>query len=428
MRTAIAAQRLGTALDEAGPAKVEIRMLGDHLEKFDASSLTGESRAEAISRWSGLHIPGSPRIPFTLPRESENWLVSDGTDQIVNTWMRNAGFSRTIAVGSLTENTAITAVMARRALQPETPHHGSVWVTNMGSGNSIRALTIRVDGQIIVSEDIEIAPGGETYRSFGVPTGTAVVAATLLPADALALDDTLEIALGSLRPVAVDFNKLCGSHFSAAMNAHPGLELHTGAEQKPELTVRCTPFPRPLASASISVHTGNNYEAITGLVEWHQPIPELSGMFLDRSWLQINKDSAPPLSDRTLLSAPDMNLSLIDAQAGVVDVFLDLESAPIVERLEYPLLVNTLVELALARPVLDPVVLATRNPAESRIDRQSVADITASPVAVPQVRTDLAPYLLAMAALLLLVDIILSLQEGALRRKPVSTRVSGSTT
>jgi len=84
------------------------------------------------------------------------------------------------------------------------------------------------------------------------------------------------------------------------------------------------------------------------------------------------------------------------------DVYLDFESAPIVERLEYPLLVNALVELALARPVLDPVVRATRNLVESRIARQPEPGIIASPAPVMHARTDMTPYLLVLATLLLL--------------------------
>jgi hypothetical protein len=110
-----------------------------------------------------------------------------------------------------------------------------------------------------------------------------------------------------------------------------------------------------------------------------------------------------------------MGLSLIDAQAGAIDVFLDFESAPIVERLEYPLLVNALVELALARPVLDPVVRATRNLAESRIARLPESGSINSPAAVMHTRTDLTPHLLVLATLLLLADILISLPAGTLR-------------
>jgi len=201
-RTAIAARKLGAALDEADPAKVQIRLLSDHRLQFDASALAGEPRAAAIARWADSHRPGSPQIPFTLPRVTENWLVSDGADRRVNAWMDDAVFSRTIAVGSETENAAITAIMARRSLQQTTLHHGSVRVHNLGAADSKRILSVRADGQVILNEDIEITPGGAIYRSFRVPADTALVVATLLPGDALVLDDTLEIALDGLHASA----------------------------------------------------------------------------------------------------------------------------------------------------------------------------------------------------------------------------------
>jgi hypothetical protein len=414
-RTVIAARKLGAALDEADPAKVQIRLLSNHRQQFDASALAGEPRSAAIVSWADSHRPGSPQIPFTLPRETENWLVSDGADHRVNAWMDGVVFSRTIAVGSETENAAITAIMARRSLQQTALHHGSVRVHNLGTADSKRTLTVRADGQVVLDEDIEITPGGVIYRNFRVPADAALVAARLLPGDALALDDTLEIDMDGLRPVMVDFDNRCGSHFSGALKAHPGLELRAGTEQETALAVRCAPSPEPSAIPSISVHSATAYQAVTGPVQWHRPLPGLSGMTLDPSWLLINPDSARPPSNLTLLSSPDMELSLIDAQAGAIDVFLDFESAPIVERLEYPLLVNALVELALARPVLDPVVHATRNLTESHIARQPEPGIIASPAAIMHTRTDMTPYLLVLATLLLLADVLISLPGGTLR-------------
>lgn len=415
-RIAIAAQRLADALDEADPAKVEILLLGEHLEKLDASALAGELRLDAINRWLGLHMPERPQIPFHLSRGAENWLVSDGANQVVNAWMKKAGFSHTITVGGLTENTAITTIMARRALQPATQHHGSVRVKNLGAVDSARTLTVYADDQVIFTDELEIKSGDKTFLNFRIPTHSKLLRAVLLPADTLSLDDTLETDLSMLRPAAVDFDERCGSHLGAALRAHPGLALHAGADKTIELSVQCGVAPGISASASIFVHIGNNYQAVKGPVHWHQPVPGLSGMFLDHSWVLINPESARPPSDHTLLSSPDMEFALIDTQAGVVDVFMDLESVPIVERLEYPLLVNMLVELALARPVLDPIVRAKRNSDESRITRQPIADISDSQLATKQTRTDLTPYLITLAMLLLLLDTLILLRAIPRRR------------
>jgi hypothetical protein len=412
-RTAIAARRLGEALDEADPTTVRVRALGDHRREFDVSAPAGESRIAAIAGWAETLDPGTPEIPFALPPETEHWLVSDGADQQVNAWIGDARFSRRIAVGSATENAAVTALMARRALPRSELPYGSVRVRNLGAADNRRTLTVRADGEIILDEDVSITPGGSIVRSFRLPADAARVVARLRPDDALALDDTLEIALDGLRPVVVDFDDRCGSHFRSALSANPGLDVRAGSGGETALTVRCAPSPDPPPPPSISVHTAIDYQPATGPAQWHRAVPELSGMSLDPSWLLLNPESAPPLSDQTLLSSPGTGLSLIDLQAGAIDVFLNFVSAPLVERPEYPLLVNALVELALERPVLDPVIRTARTPAESRIARQPEPGHSASPAPVEQAGADLTPHLVGLALLLLLADVLVSLPAGA---------------
>jgi hypothetical protein len=414
-RTAIAARKLGESLDEVDPETVRMRALSDHRRQFDASADTGESRVAAIARWADTHDPGSIQIPFALPPETEHWLVSDGADQRVNDWTSETAFSRRIVVGSETENSAVTALMARRALQRTTLLHAAVRVQNLGTADSKRTLNIRADDRIVLDEDVAISPGGSIYRSFRVPADTARVVARLQPDDALILDDTLQIALDGLRPVAVDLDGRCGSHFGSALSANPGLDLRASKEGKTALNVQCAPSPDPLtATPSISVHTASDYQRVTGPVQWQRTVPELSGMYLHPSWLLLNPDSARPPSDQTLMSSPDMGLSLIDMRAGAVDVFLNLTSERIVKRPEYPLLVNALVELALARPVLDPVLRVTRPPAESRIARQLESGNLPALAVIRQASIDLTPYLLFLALLLLLADVLVCLPAGTL--------------
>jgi hypothetical protein len=77
-------------------------------------------------------------------------------------------------------------------------------------------------------------------------------------------------------------------------------------------------------------------------------------------------------------------------------------------------LVNALVELALARPVLDPVLRVTRPPAESRIARQLESGNLPALAVIRQASIDLTPYLLFLALLLLLADVLVCLPTGTL--------------
>jgi hypothetical protein len=412
-RTAIAAQTLGAALEAAGPATVQVRALSDHRRQFDATALAGEQLIEAVFRRADSDEPRSPRIPLILPREREHWVVSDGADQRINAWTNDTAMLRSIAVGSKTENAAVTAIMARRALQDAALLFGAVRVHNLGAAETTRTLSVRADGRVIFNEDMAIGPGDSIYRDFRAPADTGSLVAELAPADALTLDDTLEIALDALRPLTVDFDSRCGSHFRRAIDAHPGLQFRAGTERPTALTVRCAPSPGPSAAPSISVHTAIDYRPLTEEVQWRRSVPGLSGMSLHPSWLRIAPASAPPQSHLTLLGSPAAGLSLIDAQSGSVDVFLDLEWAPLVERPVYPLLVNALAELALARPVLDPVIRVARDPAESRIAPQPAAGGSPPSATVTQARTDLTGYLLLLATALLVADLLISLPVGA---------------
>lgn len=413
-RTAMAAQELAAALEAVGPATVRVRALSDHRRQFDATSLAGGQLVEAIVRRAAPAESGSPRIPFILPPEREQWVVSDGADTRVNDWTGDASQLRSMVVGSETENAAVTAIMARRSLQDAALNFGSVRAHNLGADETTRTLTVRADSRVIFSEEVAIGAGSPMYRDFRVPAGTARLVAKLSPADALILDDELEVALDGLRPAVVDFDNRCGPNFRRAIDAHPGLRFRSGAERETALTVQCASSPGPSVPPSISVHTAGDYRGLTGDAWWRGSVPGLGGMLLEPSWLRVDPGSAPPQSDLTLLASPDDGLALIDGQPGIVDVFLDLEWAPFTERSEYPLLVNALVELALGRPVLDPLIRAGRNPAESRIARRPAAGASAPAVSATGGGMDLTGYLLALAVVLLLADLFVCL--------PVRTR------
>jgi hypothetical protein len=143
-------------------------------------------------------------------------------------------------------------------------------------------------------------------------------------------------------------------------------------------------------------------------LRWHRPIPGLSDLPLERMPLLVNTEAARAPSEFTLLSASESQLSLLDLQAGSLNVFMDVQSGSIAEASLYPLLVNALVELALDRDVLDPVVRTERQRGDSSIARQTLPEPAVAPTDGTTAGTDLAPYCVALALLLLVADILLS--------------------
>ena len=109
-------------------------------------------------------------------------------------------------------------------------------------------------------------------------------------------------------------------------------------------------------------------------------------------------------------------LSLLDLQAGSLNVFMDVQSKSIAEDSLYPLLINALVERALGRAVLDPVARTERQLGDSSIARQALPEPAVAPSVGTRAGTDLAPYLVALAMLLLMADILLSSGWGSSSR------------
>ena len=180
-RSAMAARSLAAALEGVQPTQVRIRALSDHRIQLDLSEMDSERRATAIVEWEGSRSPGRPQIPFALVQATENWLLSDGADRRVNAWVDDTALARTIMVGSASENAAVTAITARRALQQNALFYAAVRIHGLGEADSKRTLVVRADDQVILREDITVAAGGMAHRSFRVPTDAAGLTASLIP-------------------------------------------------------------------------------------------------------------------------------------------------------------------------------------------------------------------------------------------------------
>lgn len=416
MRYAVGARSLDAALAEVGATDARLRSLTGLREPLAVGASAGPERVAAIERWAASGVTGSLRMPVAFPRTTENWLVSDGADARLGRWLAEAPLAHIITVGAETENVAITRLMGRRSLQQDNVLEISVLVQNLGVQATDRTLGLQVGGRLLRSEDVRIAAGEVTHRGFQVPAGSADVIAWLSPEDALIQDDKLELNLDALRPVVVGLDARCGSRLGAALRANPGLEVRSATARDRSLAVDCSGSPTPSSLPSLFVADGDDFVPVTSRLRWHRSIPGLSELPLEQMPLRVNAESARAPSDITLLSALEPQLSLLDLQAGSLNVFMDMQSGSIAEDSRYPLLVNALVELAMGRAVLDPVVRTERHPGDSSIARQTLPEPTAAPTVDTTAGTELTPYLLALAVFLLVADILLSLGLGSASR------------
>lgn len=421
-RSVMAVDRLVDALLQETKTKIMVRSLGNHATTLDLSRVQPDEWQKLLSAWVNAQPHGSLQYPKALPSAAEHWVVTDGSDPGINDWLRTAPVNRVILVGHGTENAAITRLALRRSLTSSGKLHGILTARNTGNESTDRQLEIHVNGKLVSSSTLTLKPGASVQHNFTLPTGNGPVSARLLPTDALELDDELVITLDEFRKAKVFVRGSCGNKLRAVLDAHPGLIMTKempGQEQEPGttgVTIDCSGIPLKTGGPTIVIHPASAYQPVTEVAHWHNGSGHLQQILLEADWLAVT-DAGPIAGDRMpLLSAGTTPLLLTSTPAGIVDVFIDLESPALVQRPVYPVLVSGLIELALGRILLDPVVTARRDVLESmiqpRLEWHSTVD---SQLSVQYGYTSLAPQLTALAVLLLLIDILIMPRNQARR-------------
>jgi hypothetical protein len=405
-RLALAVRTIQNAITETDDAAITIRFLSEHgeLREFSADNLNAQLMKLE---------PAPPHLPLVLASDSDHWLVTDGADDRLNAWSEQ--LTRTLVVGTAVQNVALSNLSARRSLQSRDHLTGSVRLDNFSvDASDTRVLTIIADGNSVFTTDPQKISPGTNWLHFNIPAATSQVTARLSSGDALSLDDELILELATLDPVDVLLDSQCGGNLSAALRANQGLRT-TDSAKNADVIVSCPEMlahPNKTIDASLtpelSIVSDDRYVPVRNELRWHlnNSLSERKNMNLPLAsgWLKTGFHG-PPVTKQTLLSSPDMNLSLLELQPRGTSTTLDLETASIVARPEYPLLINALIEATLNRAILDPIAAVSRSVDESRIQRRINSRDENSALAASTASIDLAPYLLFVALGLLMVDL-----------------------
>jgi len=403
-RAALAGEALAEALGHRpGAGPITLRSLSDPTRALGVTR-TGEShRREVLRGWLGREgaEPATP-APATLDPASEHWLVTDGADERVAAWAAQAPLARVVQVGAESENGALTWLGVRPALDGSGDLVGTVGSQHLGLRPSAREVVIEVDGQVHAHWPVSLAPGAPTQRGFRLPAGPhRTVLARLEPADALAADDGLTLALPE-RPLPTRVTGGCGRHLGAAIATHPALTPAPPGGPA-ALTVSCGPAPAgETTGALLRVHGPGPRPAgpTPRRVLASGPLAELD---LEPGWLRPAGGS-PPTGANVLLEL-DGRPAVTAGPAQRVDVLLDLEWPDLARQPGYPALVAALLDTLAGRDLTSGVAQARRDPVASRVQPLPLppaAPAVAASVTVPR---DLSPWLLTLAAALIAVDL-----------------------
>lgn len=244
-RAAHAAVALRAALADARAPSATLFVSGAgkgpaRIDGLDSAALAARftSAAEAAAA-----AAASRALPPPLPPGVSAWLVTDGTRR---SDAAPGGYSRIITVGESTENLGIAALALRLHPRDASLLQGSVQVHNAGTRHGERALVLSQGQRTLAEWPVSVAAGATEVRHFDIPRAVgARLLARLEPADALVIDDELQITAEPLQPLAAQIAPECPATVRAAVAANPRLEAAGAA---PTLMIFCAARPPPRAS------------------------------------------------------------------------------------------------------------------------------------------------------------------------------------
>ncbi len=418
------------AMDQAGVAQAQVRLLqhpGNGIRLNKADRKQWPQHLQAL-----LQLLPAPRQrplpPLPLPA-GVHWLVSDGADRRLQQWVETARIGRVIQVGEMSENSAITGLSLRRSLQRTESAEGLIQVINSGRQAQQRTLQLWQNDTLLQSWTLTLAAGAKARRAFSLtPAGDTRVEARLLPPaakaqDPLPQDDSLSLRLDSddwRYPLALE--KSCGEALDSALQALPGTRITTADDDQARLVIGCGPqFPQGSQNL-IWFRPQPQPRALPDPPLWHTTTAP-DALTLEPETLYSELPS-PPANGDLLLSAGDVPLILRRQGPGLqLEVRLALDPA-LTRHPSFPILLAELLRLAGSPALLQRIWQQERAAAESRIGPNPVPATTGTdgrqrtPDAVHPISSspsapgaggpgsDLRPWLILLAALLLLYDII----------------------
>ncbi len=394
---------LRRALQESGAGRVTLRSLSDPArtmldrdpDAFDAGEWLAASQGEP-----------DPPAAALLSRDSAHWLVTDGANEQLVEWAVSAPLQRIIRVGVATENVAVTRIAARRNLDSAGSFDLLIDVSNQGSDSANRELQLASATGDFYTRMLALRAGETRHLTATHAVGENELTASLSPADAVALDDSLTLSLAEIARIPVALDVLCPAPLALAIRAHPTL-LVVPAGETAELQLNCSDRV-PLAPAVLRFHTAATAPVDVSL-EWWPGAGRLQELQLRQDWMAAAAWNVEPEGEYETLLAANQRPLLIrrPSRPTVLETVLDMSRPEFVRQPEYAALIAGLIDLALGRTLLDAVAIATIDPGASDIVPSEVVASEGTQLRHGAIRQPLSDLLLALAALVLLADMLL---------------------
>jgi len=399
MRIEQGIQKLLSKLESEEITEATIRSLQDPSRTLQ---LTPQNRA-TLKRWLSTSPQAiSNSLPSPTPSEHETWLVTDGANNKLQDWADKARIAQVIQVGSATENTTITRLSIRPSVA-QTSFTGVVSIANQGNKATTRKLQIHIEEKILDEQTLSLQPSETQHHTFTIPYNSAnLISARLLePKDALTNDDHLSL---SIKETKIALTGNCGKPMQALLKALPGIRLSTPTSAA--LTIACANKQPSVAGDTIWFHTEDKTQQINQLPYWGLSAGQLNQLNLQPAQLLVHIAQTPS-KGQPLLTADGIPLiSFQSTPKHLMEVRLDIHTPQLTDHPIFPTLVTGFMEYALGQKLLDRIHTVQNPPLQSKLqpkllhtDNRSIGSSYIS-------TTDLTPYIIIAALILLLLDLL----------------------
>ncbi len=402
---------------QLGVAQVQTLASSQPGRAFALRTLGGSQAQLPLTRLSSLRPRAAeadlPAIG-TLDRNSEHWLVTDGTDAGLATWAGKAGIARVFVTGSTTENVALLALAARPDLKTASRLALEVTVANNGASAATRTLELFAGKELLLRRTLRMQPDEVLRTRLDIARPQAAIEARLNPGDALELDDSLTLHPDSFRRQRVAVSANCGTALRKAIAAHPQYAIADTAGA--ELHVACGAAAATATDvAQLTILGSGNSQVVPADTLWSQTaidagvaVPLPAGLRVQDLRLALGP------ADQVLLRTGDAPLvSVTNAKVRQVQTILDLDSQAVSRQPEFALLIATLLDTVSGQAQLDRIARVAVDRVATRIAATHLPKTT-DPL---RVRSDAQPiditaWLLAAVLCVLLWDILATTRQS----------------
>ncbi len=441
-RLAVGFAALRSALPHDPTVHIELRSLTEPGLHYEAD------QPAPVARSREARVP----VAATRSTQAAQWLLTDGANTALEDWARGGAIEHVIRVGTETENVGVVALGVRARLSDSARLDGTVTVFNAGRRPARRDLVLHAGREPVLRQSLELSPGELRALEFSLARpnpDSSGLEARLSPSDVLPADDQLELDARALARRRIRIGNGCPEPLRNAIAVLSDLELAAGAGAgTADIAITCDPDDG--GSSPVDVHAGDDAaslptlvlggrsdtrETVTDAVWTPAASAALSETLLPRMLVLRGAWRSPPANDEPLLRSSAGALVWRDPDVRRrVATRIDLGAPALAAAPEYPLLVGELLELATGEPLIARVATADRDLRASTIapaaavalGAASAADgvlpavgLSAKPVpsgarsrrARPGI--PLAPPLVAIAAVLILWDLAVSLRWRA---------------